>query len=506
LLNRPSLVTTALASIAAEVRVFPHEEGIQPDMSFHQHGKLLYNGGYGKGFAADLARLIYITSGTRFAMPKRVVDLFADFMLDGSRWMVRGRTFDAGTIGREIARVGHCAAQYRSGLSLLVGVAHLRQAEVRATLEVDAGQGKSLVAGNRMFWSSDFMAHHRDEFYFSVRMPSNRILKADGAHCGGEGRVCHHMADGVTHIMRDGDEYRDLYPVWNWRQIPGATIAQSTAEFDANTLVRRGETAFSGGASDGTHGCAAVDFSRDDLRARKAWFFFQHGMVALGAGISATSSDAIRTTINQCHWRGAAHLDGRPAALPAGEYPLTPGAAFTHDGFAYRVISGDGVLRLGAQSGAWSDVGVGSAERQTLPVLNATIDHGVKPDHAAYAYTVFSGAAAAGAAAHAASIIVISNTPRLQAVWHAGERRGHAVFYEPGEVSFPDGQRIASDRRCVLLYHPKPTGEVALTVAQPEQLAGVVTLTCAGRSTTTLGVTLPLREYAGSSQTLTWRP
>ena len=505
LVDNPALVTTAFSSIAAEVRVLPDEEGLQPDMSFHQHGKLLYNGGYGKGFAYDIARLIAIAAGTRFAMPARVVNLFADFMLDGSRWMIRGRTFDPGTVGREIARVGHSADQYRSGLALLSRVEHARKAEVQASLDVSPSNGKSLVTGNKFFWRSDFVTHHRADFYASIRMPSNRILKADGAHCGGEGRVCHHMADGAFLVMRDGNEYRDIYPVWNWRQIPGATIVQDIGGFDERTLVRRGETAFSGGVSDGVLGCAAVDFSLGDLKARKAWFVFEHGIVALGAGISATSGPAVRTTINQCHWRGPAFLGEQTTPLDSGEFALTPDSTFWHDGFSYHLFDGAATLRLGTQSGAWSDVGVGSSDVQTLRVFNAGIDHGSSPSDATYAYAIMP-AAKHEVASHAKLFTIVQNASYLQAVWHTRESRGHAVFYEPGEVTFPDGQRIAVDRRCILLYHPESDGGVTITVAQPEQLDGVVTFTLRGLRNCTMGVTLPRREYAGSSQTVMWRP
>ena len=64
------------------------------------------------------------------------------------------------------------------------------------------------------------MVQHRPAYYLSVHMSSTRVLNADWPCCGGEGRLCHHLADGATVIMRDGDEYRDVYPVWNWRQIP----------------------------------------------------------------------------------------------------------------------------------------------------------------------------------------------------------------------------------------------------------------------------------------------
>ena len=78
------------------------------------------------------------------------------------------------------------------------------------------------------------------------------------------------------------------------------------------------------------------------------------------------------------------------------------------------------------------------------------------------------------------------------------------VFYAPGTITFPDGQQIGVDLPCILLYHPRDDGSTALTLAQPEQRDGLLTLSLAGRVTTTLSLALPSGEYAGTSQTLVW--
>ena len=504
LTDNPDLASQGYIALGDEMRVVLGGEGIQLDQSFHQHGKLFYSGGYGADFAADVCRLVGAAAGTAYAWPPQLVDRLASYVLDGCRWMVRGRSFDPGACGREITRQGHSAARLSAALRWLAGFEHARQTEAIAASEIASAAGCSLVTGNRYFWCSDFMVQHRPAYYLSVRVTSNRLLTAD-MPCGGEGRHCHHLAEGATFLLCDGDEYRDIYPVWNWQQIPGTTVAQVSGAFDPDTLRGLGERAFAGGASDGSVGCAAMDFSRADLKARKAWFFFDEGLVALGAGISAALDAPVCTTLNQCHWRGPVYLDGIDGPLPAGDYPLAPGTAFWHDGATYRVIEGAGTLRLGPQSGAWSDCGVGSTAPLTLDVLNAGLDHGVRPCGASYAYVILPGLTNNAAFADdPARIVIVSNTPALQAVWHAVERRGHAVFYEPGTVAFPDGQQLEIDRSCIMLYHPKPDGAVELTIAQPEQREGLITIRLTGRRQAAVGISLPAGEYAGSSQTVRW--
>jgi chondroitin AC lyase len=503
LTDNPEQASLAFMLIGREVRVFPDDEGLQPDMSFHQHGKMLYSGGYGQAFAGDIGRLVALAAGTAYAFPKPLVNRFTRFILDGSRWMVRGRTFDPGAIGREISRQGLDASRFFSGLQALSRLDQPRQPEALESAGFDPKTGRSLVSGNRYFWCSDFMVQHRPAYYLSIRMPSPRILNADFACCGGEGRLCHHIADGVTHILCDGDEYRDVYPAWNWRQIPGTTAVQTEGPFNPETLRLPGEKPFAGGASDGAVGCAAVDFSRAGLQARKAWFLFDDGLVALGAGITCPGPDPVRTTLNQCRRRGPVFQAGSKTPLPDGLHPLAPGSAFWHDRVAYHILDGAGTLRLGDQTGAWSDCGVGSPDPVTIPMLNAGLDHGTQPKGASYAYLVRPGLESVKFSKKgSASFVILRNEPCLQAVWHDKAKRGHAVFYAPGSVSFPDGLQLGVDRPCIVLYHPTKRGRLIFTVAQPEQLDGLITLRLKGKTSAELGVSLPSHDYAGASQTV----
>jgi len=502
LTDDPERVEYGFYLVGRETRVCPGDEGIQPDMSFHQHGKLLYAGGYGQAFAGDVGRLLALAAGTPFALPAPIVERFARYVLDGCRWMVRGRSFDPGTTGREITRLGHTAGRFYTGLRSLAEFDHPRRVEAQASAAIDPASGDALVTGNRLFWCSDFMVQQRPAYYLSVRVPSPRVVNADHAYGGGEGRHCHYIADGATFIMRDGDEYRDLYPAWNWRQIPGTTLRQETEPFDPDALRRFGERAFAGGASDGTVGCMAVDYARDGVSAKKAWFLFEEGVVALGAGITCTAEEPVRTTLNQCRWRGLAYLAGNAMPLSAGSYPVSAGSAWWQDGVTYRILDGSGTLTLAPQTGAWSDCGVGPSAPVTLEVMNAGLEHGPRPHGATYAYAVLPGLSEQDAFTETDPFVILRNEEAVQAVWHAADRRGHAVLYAPGEVAFPDGQRIAADRPCILLYHPQDG--VTLTITQPEHETGLLTLTLAGPVTDRIAISLPPGEYAGSSQTICW--
>ena len=42
-----------------------------------------------------------------------------------------------------------------------------------------------------------------------------------------EGLLNHHRGDGANHISRTGNEYFNIFPVFDYQKIPGATIMQN---------------------------------------------------------------------------------------------------------------------------------------------------------------------------------------------------------------------------------------------------------------------------------------
>jgi chondroitin AC lyase len=97
-------ISNAASIIENSVSIKGEDGSIQPDFSFHQHGNLLYNGGYGQGFLTDSLQFAAALQGTQFAFTQDKLDILSDFLLQGSRLMMRGHMLDYGAIGREISR------------------------------------------------------------------------------------------------------------------------------------------------------------------------------------------------------------------------------------------------------------------------------------------------------------------------------------------------------------------------------------------------------------------
>jgi len=253
--NNPTAVGEAYARMYQEIRYNPQAaEGIQQDDSFHQHGVQLYNGGYGLSFADDVGRFIAFSWGTSFQIPADRMVIFSAYILDGERWMLRGKTIDFSVVGREITRAGKVVApdDWTVGPVSPVGPAYgfvqmvtliaaepvPRQAEF-AALAASLHQGASSdgLIGNKSFWSSDYMAQRRPGYFTSVKMLSERMQ--DGEMVNTEGRKSVHLSDGVNLLYVTGSEYQDIFPAWDWNKLPGTTAVQGGLDLGDPRFMER---------------------------------------------------------------------------------------------------------------------------------------------------------------------------------------------------------------------------------------------------------------------------
>ena len=479
----PKLVARAYAYIASEIRI-SRGEGIQQDFSFHQHGPCLYNHGYGAGFSSDCSSLAGLVSETAFAFSQEKIDILADYILEGSQWLARGATPEYGAKGREITRPGASAAYLsrvaRNMLSLPTG----RDDEFRALASRTSGRkGKPLV-GNRHFWCTDIMVHHRPQYMASARMYSVRTSNTDGLSGCDQGQKSHYLSDGCNYLYRTGDEYRDIFPAWDWQMIPGTTIERVPDH--SGEPRRKGTTSFAGGVSDGQYGIAAFDFERDGLQARKSWFFFDEEYVCLGAGISCRRRRDVVTTVNQCHMRGsvaAGSEDGRRVITP-GTHDLGDVSWVHHDrvGYVFPTLT-RAQVRCSSQTGSWKLISTQSSDRSVSHrVFKLWVDHGRSPDSATYAYIVVPDRSRAEVAKHAARLPVdlVANEPEVQAVRHRRLGVTGIAFYQAGEQSISGDLSVGVDRPCLVLLRRRGR-KLTASVSNPRNRKLKVTVTASLR-------------------------
>ncbi len=499
------LVAKAYGRIADEIRV-GLDEGIQPDYSFHQHGPCLYSHGYGAAFLLDCSRTAVLLDGTALAFPEEKIDLLARLILDGTQWMTRGRATDFGAEGREITRKGQSASHLAAVAGYMLRLKTDREEEFRALAA--RAEGRTDVpplVGNRHFWRADLMTHHRPKYYASARMHSTRLANTDGP-ANSEGLLSHHLADGCFVVMQSGAEYHDIFGAWDWQKIPGTTV-RLKPELKGSPR-RMGTTSFVGGVSDGTYGMAACELERDELTARKSWFFFDDEVVCLGTGITAPEGERVITTLNQCHLNGdvvLADSDGM-RRLERGDHRCSAPKWFWHDSVGYVFVEpAELQLQNDTSSGSWhASNSRYPADDDTLDLLTAWIDHGGAPQGESYAYLVVPGIDRESVAGYAAKApaAVLANSEKVQAVVHEGLGLAGAAFYQPGRIEIRPGYGLQADTACVLLAR-ETDGQLEITVANPKNEGGEVRVTVFRGEEKTMGkemvVELPHGNGAGSS-------
>jgi chondroitin AC lyase len=464
--NNPELLKKAIGRIVSEIRL-SMKEGIQPDYSFHQHGPCLYSHGYGSGFSLDCSRIAGEVAGTAFALPGKKIEVLCNYILDGQCWMMRGRYPDYHPAGRQIVRKNQNVDSMYTVARNMLKISTGREAEFRALQDRVKGGKTPPLFGNRHFWRSDFMTHHRPGFYTSAKMYSSRTKNTDGP-VNREGPFCHHLSDGGNYLFLKGDEYADIFPVWDWRKVPGTTVVNDP--IFSGKCARKGEGSFVGGVSDGTYGMAAFDFVREELSAHKAWAFFDDEYVCLGAGITCSSTYPVITTLNQCHLKGKDVHVSYAGKMERGTHMLKKRRWVYHNGVAYVSLKRTNFhLQNDKRRGSWNHINpMYPLKEVEHEVFTLWLDHGQTPRNAEYAYIVVPGIDLKKVDEYARTtrIEILNNTPQLQAVYHRSKKITMAAFYQPGRVRTPDALEIAVDQPCLLLVQ-KQGNELNISLSNP---------------------------------------
>lgn len=481
-----SIAADAFAAIG-DTLVISSGEGIKRDGSFHQHGKQLYNSGYGSEFVTGSVKALELNAGTGFAFSDAKQHVLVDHLLDGTQWMIRGEVIDYTASGRNITRKGQDdnASALAGQLKTILGaVDGYRSDEIQAfrsrvqSADASGSTDPSLVlVGNKQFWQSDFMAHHRANFYASVKTSSTRTVQPETGN--NEGLKSLYLGDGVNLIMRTGNEYDNIMPVWNWRRLPGTTVEQDSRSLEQSVdFGVAGTSSYAGGVSDGTYGASAFHYDRFNVEAKKSWFFFDDEFVALGAAINAPDSvHNVNTTLNQALLKGTvsyktnASLDRKTIAL--GDTITPSGLQWVfHDGVGYffPTPADNAVLRAITQTGTWEainerydDTSVGK------DVFTLYLNHGNEFTDGSYNYIVVPGLTVGQMDGYMAEnpIDVLRNTASVQAIHQSKLDVTQAVFYSVASLSLGDGQSFAvSDPSTVIMRRPDDT--LQFTASSPE--------------------------------------
>jgi len=190
-------------------------------------------------------------------------------------------------------------------------------------------------------------------------MYSKRTKNTDSV--SDEGILSEYIADGCMILMRRGDEYFNIFPVWNWQRIPGTTVTQNNL-FDKKRSPCFGNTDFVGGVSDDQYGVATLDLSHTYISLKKSWFFFDDEVVALGCDIQSNDAEhSVVTTLNQCHQNGPAKIqqtDNKISTINQSDEKVYSSVKWVHHddiGYVFPKNS-DITMSLEEHTGSWKGI------------------------------------------------------------------------------------------------------------------------------------------------------
>jgi chondroitin AC lyase len=379
-----------------------------------------------------------------------------------------------------------------------------RAAELKAFARSLRSEGDPLV-GFRFFPFGDFAGFHRPDFACLLKTITQRSLGLEPI--GGYAPMSLNWVNtGEYFLLRDGREYNNLLPVWDWSRLPGLTI-DGPQKMPALP-------ALGGGVGDGISGLVAVDVERvhgdwnalgssankpgvraaAETEGRKVGtftlrkLFAMHGdtVVCLLGGWQRTGlTGEFSTSLDQCRWRGpvlAADADQPVRPLAEGQHKLTATRWVLHQKLGYMPLLPSPIdVSLRKVSGNWSKVtGMYRAsdpgDKVDEELLTLVFPHGAEPSSTGYVVVGDASPEKMEALHRTPTWTVLANTRDLQAVRFAGGPL-MAAFYAPGQLT-TEGLSLSVDRPCLIQVGT----DGAIRFADPLFKGGTVSVVLNGRT------------------------
>lgn len=479
-----SLVQIARDAIVAEVAVAAEgKEGIQPDHSFHQHGPQQQFGNYGLAYVSGIASWGKIFRGTPYALSAAQTRALREFVIGGMSKIIWRGMMDVSSCGRQLfsnTQEGKALAFGRVLLDMAVLDPEyaFKYHKLYDELIRGRGQESSQNNGYTHFWCSDMSVYRQPRWMSTLKMSSRRTVGSEVVN--GENLLSNQMADGALLLYKNGREYLNIAPVWDYTEIPGITTAMDsdTCFRNGGYLEFRGNTDYAGGAvsQDSAFGVSAMIFERDGVSARKAWFFAPDYVICRGEGITGKSHAGlrpVRTSVAQqlaegpvriIDNKGGTHTYaiGEPVRLPDGRWPVL----VEHAGVGYWLpepaTARQVKVAIGPVTGNWRRFAtMYDTTAVTENLFRVTISHGMEPVDAEYTYVIIPEVDRIDTRKLLKNKAPFRFAKDGMAIeWpEAGEKA--AVFYKPGKAMFADGTELEASAPAIVMLEPNGTVSAA---------------------------------------------
>ncbi|MDD4968458.1 MAG: polysaccharide lyase family 8 super-sandwich domain-containing protein [Paludibacter sp.] len=523
LINDEKLALRARDSIASEIFV-TSKEGIQADYSFHQHGPQQQFGNYGLAFISSMAYYTNVFGGSSLAFSPDQMGILRNYILDGENWIVWKGAMDVSACNRQMFK----QAQVGKAMALCVAVSQFKQVDTVYAEKYNDFLKRNLkpegLIENPMakhFWRSDLTVFRGSRSYVSVRACSPRVKGTEFTN--NENKKGHFISDGCTIFMRNGDEYKDIFPVWDWNKLPGVTaplidpVKANTKDDDCHN-----PNPFVGGLAHTGNGLSTFHLNRNGIDAKKSWFYLNSVFVCLGTDIKANKGKEIVTAVNQCNQKGKAIITFRESKAISVTDTLiysTSVQSVWHDSIGYYFPEQSAIsLSVNKQNGTWHDIADPySTDLISGNVFKLWIDHGVDAKIPAYEYLVLPSVSSKQLTDYIKNpnVVILANSKTIQAVKLKDNTLFQFVFHKPARINtYSDTEFIETETPGLIMIERNGTTNLTITVVDPTQLQKTFKLMVSGRyvskyatynrvkNQTELVIPLPQEVYAGSAVTV----
>ncbi len=493
-------VKAARDTIFSEITV-GNVEGIKADNSFHQHGAQLQFGNYGAAYIASMGLWSQVLAGTSLALEQSQLDILSRLIDQGYRRTLWKGYMDVNALGRQFFRQAqrHKALSVGFTASMLMDADKPNSTKYRELLDENFYKlsQPAGMTGLYHFWMSDYTVQRRPGWMASVRMSSPRIIGAEALN--GDNLKGYYLADGALYVYVDGNEYHNIFPVWDWQKLPGVTAYATTQPLKQLQIKGyHNKSTFVGNVNNGKTGLTSMLLDRDGLRAHKSWIFADDYILCLGAGIRADSGVVVTTSIDQ-RIKTADLLqlkNNRWLKTTSEDFRKTSDLRFFHDKTGYVIMNVEkGRAVTEKRTGAWKEVmNMYPADfTETKDVMSLWIDHGKDPRNGTYQYLILPASTTSKVKQFdTRPIKVLSNTSKQQAVTIGSTT--YVAAYPLADIMVVEGIRFQSTNTGLFMIEEE-ANRTKVTVVDPTQSQTHMDVTLNGQKQT---VQLPGGEEKGT--------
>lgn len=446
--NDQALVQQARDTIVSEIRT-GQKEGIKDDWSFHQHGPQQQFGNYGLAYISSMSLFSGLFAGTSMAFSDEQLGIIGSLLDKGYQWVIWKGNMDVSALGRQLFR----SAPEHKALGAAFAAVELGGGKNRFCNEVAErmtrncfSPKKNTLVGHKHFWQSDYTLMRQPSWMVSLKMASTRVLGTESMN--GDNKKGYYLADGALFVYGSGREYLNIFPVWDWRKVPGVTTYASDAAVPAlkKSYYPGNGSDFVGGISDGKQGLSVMELKRDGLTVRKYCLFTPEALVVLGSGIQSDSLLPVTTSIEQCWAADEAEVwtDGTWKKLPTRQTFAGQGLRLLHGQKGYIIPEGQCVAEVEERSGRWNDImQIYREQTEEGKVFSLYMNHGTRPSGASYQYYILPQANRKAVERFSTDDFkVMANAEKMQVVHVAKEDAWWIAAWEKGTFTLEASLRV----------------------------------------------------------------